>query len=114
MAEQRQIRVVDDLDPTKPGEKRAVLGFNNLAVSLDLCDENYQKLASMIEPYMQAGQPLSNVNLLRDDVVMHLDMKDVRVWAIKQGETVPRRGKLPERVVDRYITEVVQVAVDAP
>lgn len=109
MAEQTQTRVVDDLDPTLPGEKRVVLGLNDVVVICDLSDPNYDRLVEFLRPYLTHGQQLPGVNLLREEVRRRIDPVRIRIWAKQHKLPINARGRIPQSVEDRYLAEEVDV-----
>lgn len=110
MAEQVETRVVDDLDKTIPADKRAVLGFNDVVVSLDLSTPNFEHLTELLEPFLKAGRILPGVNLVREEVQRRIDPARIRIWAQREGYPVMSRGRIPAEVEDAYIkAEVEQI-----
>jgi hypothetical protein len=109
MAEHVETKVVDDLDPSLPGELRTVLGYNDRVVRLDLSKKNHQRLLEALAPFLEHGQVLPGINLVREDVKRRTNPYLIRTWASNKGLEIQQRGRIPQEIEDQYIQEEVRL-----
>jgi hypothetical protein len=105
MAEQTEIKIVDDLDPAKRAERRVIVGLDDKVVVIDLTNEHYEELSQFLKPYLGAGTEMNELDLARQYTTHALDRTIVRKWAAAKGVEVPSRGLVPQKVVDQFLAE---------
>lgn len=107
MAKKTQVMLVDDVDGT-PAAKSIIFGFNGVEYTIDLNDSHVQEINADFDKWIKAarrsggrqrrgtGNPNPQYALMRERAVA------IRAWAKAQGEELPVRGRIPQRIVDAY------------
>lgn len=108
MAQQFQVRYIDDLDGTDLGETSNTLSFafEGKEYSIDLSDENAEAFRSAVAPYIEAGHRVTGnkTKTARKSTgkTSSGDTKAIRDWARTNGYDVSDRGRIPSDVMDAY------------
>lgn len=110
MAQQFQVRYIDDIDGTDLGETSNTIAFafEGKEYSIDLSDENAEAFREAVAPYIQAGQRVtgSKAKTARKatDKTTSGNTKAAREWARANGYEVSDRGRIPADVMAAYAT----------
>ncbi|MBB1033173.1 Lsr2 family protein [Dietzia sp. CQ4] len=108
MAQQFQVRYIDDIDGTDLGEKANVISFafEGKEYSIDLGDENAEAFRAAVAPYIEAGHGVtgSRTKTARKATTKNSvgDTKAIREWARNNGYDVSDRGRIPADVMEAY------------
>lgn len=83
------------------------LAYQSKAYELDLCDDCIGALEKTLSPLLDsARRAKSSVTPMKrrpsGAMARGLDPEDVRTWAKSKGIKVPKRGRIPGSVLDRY------------
>lgn len=111
MAQKVLIRLVDDLDGSEASQT-VQFGLDGTSYEIDLNDENAGRLRQSLAEFVSSGRsvkkagksskPKSPTSKTRVD-----DPKAIRSWAKTKGIDVPDRGRVPNDVRERYLSEAV-------
>jgi hypothetical protein len=108
MAQQFQVRYIDDLDGTDLGETSNTISFafEGKEYSIDLSDDNAQAFREAVAPYVEAGHRVTGnkVKTARKTTTTSGDTKAIRDWARSNGYDVSDRGRIPADVMQAYET----------
>ena len=106
MAQQFQVRYIDDLDGTDLGETSNTISFafEGKEYSIDLSDDNAEAFRQAIAPYIEAGHRVtgSKAKAARRTAAPSGNTKAIREWARNNGYDVSDRGRIPADVADAY------------
>ena len=108
MAQQFQVKYIDDLDGTELGEEANSLSFafEGKEYSIDLSDENAQAFRDVMAPYIDAGHRVTGGRSkpARKSAAKSSsgDTKIIREWARQNGFEVSDRGRIPSDVMEAY------------
>ena len=102
----------DDLTG-EPNASSVVIAVNDRGVQLDLSEDSIKKLTLLLAPYWEAGRESSY------DVVPAMqrrsrdrqtrqanreyDLVELRAWADRNNIELPKRGRIPQAIIDRYL-----------
>lgn len=93
---------VDDLDGSTEdvhtyrfGVPHPDIPGRNAVYDIDLSRENYQKLATLLQPYVEAARFVAGTR-------PRVDNAAVRAWAKEQKILISERGRIPKSVMDAY------------
>jgi hypothetical protein len=103
MAVMRRVKeiVVDDLtgEETEAGV-RVRLSLDGRAVELDLSPVSHERLVDLLEPWLNAGQPVRAAGPRSRP--RNPEAVEARAWARARGYDVPDRGRLNRSVLEAY------------
>lgn len=106
MAQQFQVRFIDDLDGTDLGETSNTISFafEGKEYTIDLSDDNAQAFRDAVAPYIEAGHRVtrSKAKAARRAAAPSGNTKAIREWARNNGYDVSDRGRVPTDVADAY------------
>lgn len=108
MAQQFQVRYIDDLDGTDLGETSNTLSFafEGKEYSIDLSDENAEAFRAAVAPYIEAGHRATGnktkTGRKSTGKTSSGDTKAIRDWARTSGYDVSDRGRIPSDVMEAY------------
>ena len=106
MAQQFQVRYIDDLDGTDLGETSNTISFafEGNEYSIDLSDDNAQAFREAVAPYIDAGHRVTanKAKTARKTATTSEDTKAIREWARNNGYDVSDRGRIPADVMQAY------------
>jgi DNA-binding LacI/PurR family transcriptional regulator len=106
MAQQFQVRYIDDLDGTDLGETSNTISFafEGKEYSIDLSDDNAEAFREAVAPYIEAGHRVtgSKTKPARKTATTSGDTKAIREWARNAGYDVSDRGRIPADVMQAY------------
>lgn len=108
MAQQLQVRYLDDLDGTDLGDKANAISFafEGKEYSIDLSDENAEAFRAAVAPYIEAGHRVTGnrTKTARKSTAKTSsgDTKAIRDWARTNGHDVSDRGRIPADIMDAY------------
>ncbi|MCY1655750.1 Lsr2 family protein [Dietzia sp. SL131] len=108
MAQQFQVRFIDDLDGTDLGETSNTISFafEGKEYAIDLSDDNAQAFRDAITPYVEAGHRVTGrgTKTARKTAskTSSAHTKAIREWARNNGYDVSDRGRIPADVADAY------------
>lgn len=109
MAQQFQMRYIDDIDGTDLGDKANTLffAFDGKEYSIDLSDENADTFRQAMAPYIEAGHRVTGnkTKTARKATAKNAsgDTKAIREWAQANGHGVSDRGRIPATVTEAYL-----------
>jgi hypothetical protein len=95
---------VDDIDGSE-GAKTVQFSVEGTSYEVDLSDANVAKLHEALEPYVKVARKTGAGGRLRKAVGADksgVDLKALRAWAASNDVEVPKRGRIPQSIVDRY------------
>ncbi|MFN3601874.1 MAG: Lsr2 family protein [Dietzia sp.] len=108
MAQQFQVRYIDDIDGTELGEEANSISFafDGKEYSIDLSDENAEAFREVMAPYIDAGHRVTGGKSkpARKAAAKSSsgDTKAIREWARENGFDVSDRGRIPADVMEAY------------
>lgn len=106
MAQQFQVRFIDDLDGTDLGDTSNTISFafEGKEYAIDLSDDNAEAFREAVAPYIQAGHRVtgSKAKAARRTAAPSGNTKAIREWARNNGYDVSDRGRIPADVADAY------------
>lgn len=111
MATRQVTQYVDDLDGTElDGEGRTVhFSLDGRDYEIDLGNDNEQKLANALAPFIDAARPVRTSPAGRggsggrsSSSKSNVDLAAVRKWARENGHEVNDRGRVPGKVTDAF------------
>jgi len=104
LAQQEQIRLVDDLDGS-PAATIVTFGLDWQTYELDLSDDHAAELRELFVPYVEAGRRSRSEGRRpsrRSTARAARTSSPIRAWAEQQGLTVSRRGRIPDHIRRAY------------
>lgn len=110
MAQQFQVRYIDDIDGTDLGGNANTISFafEGKEYSIDLSDENVETFRTAVAPYIKAGHRVTGnkTKTTRKTTTKTAsgDTKAIRDWARAHGYDVSDRGRIPTDVLEAYAT----------
>ncbi|MBB1032669.1 Lsr2 family protein [Dietzia sp. SLG310A2-38A2] len=108
MAQQFQVRYIDDIDGTELGEEANSISFafEGKEYSIDLSDENAEAFREVMAPYIDAGHRVTGGKSKPARKAAAKsgsgDTKAIREWARENGFDVSDRGRIPADVMEAY------------
>lgn len=106
MAQQFQMRYIDDIDGTDLGETSNTISFafEGKEYSIDLSDDNAEVFREAMAPYIDAGHRVTGrkTKTARKTTTTSGDTKAAREWARNNGYDVSDRGRIPADVMQAY------------
>lgn len=107
MAQQFQVRYIDDIDGTDLGDKPNAISFavEGKEYSIDLSDENAEAFRAAVAPYIEAGHRVTGRNKAARRTsaqTSSTETKAIREWAQANGYDVSNRGRIPADVMQAY------------
>lgn len=103
MAKRATVSLSDDLDGSEgPGVRTVMFGWQGTEYEIDLNESHREDFALAIGRYLHAarharpGHPRTRTEAQRQRT------RDIRRWAVAQGEQLQDRGRIPSRVIQRY------------
>jgi hypothetical protein len=102
----RATTLVDDMDGT-PGAQERKFTIGGTSYSIDLTDQNYQKLLEAIEPF-RSNAKVRRARKNRAPVLTPEDRAAIRVWAAENGKALAPRGRFPNVLVNEYYRSLEQ------
>ncbi|WP_163377143.1 Lsr2 family protein [Dietzia sp. Alg238-R159] len=108
MAQQFQVRYIDDIDGADLGDKPNAISFafEGKEYSIDLSDANAEAFRAAVAPYIEAGHRVtgSKTKTARKATAKTAsgDTKAIREWARTNGYDVSDRGRIPADVMEAY------------
>lgn len=107
MAQQVQVRLVDDIDGSDAAETIS-LGLDGKSYQLDLSEKNAKKLRKAMEPFVAAARRARGAGRgrSRGSSASPATTRDrtaaIREWARENGHQVADRGRIPASVIAAY------------
>ena len=107
MAQQVQVRLVDDIDGLDAAETIS-LGLDGKSYQLDLSEKNAKKLRKAMEPFVAAARRARGAGRGRSrrSSASPATTRDrtaaIREWARENGHQVADRGRIPASVIAAY------------
>jgi Lsr2 len=110
VARREVVELIDDLDGSRipAGEGHTVqFTLDGQALEIDLTKKNADQLRSTLAPYMAAarkmrGKPADGRRRKVDGVTRLYDPKIIRRWAEANQVELPKRGRIPQRIIDQF------------
>ena len=104
MAQKRVVELIDDLDGTAANQT-VKFALDGNSYEVDLNDANADELRSSLERFTaQARRTGGRKQSAIDLGSAGPSTKDMRAWALAQGMEVNLRGRVPESLVQQYVT----------
>ncbi|WP_150461886.1 histone-like nucleoid-structuring protein Lsr2 [Nesterenkonia ebinurensis] len=94
MAKQIQEILVDDLDGS-PAKETVNFGLDNRFYAIDLSSENAKELRDSLKKYVRKATPVAPPS-------PQSEARKIREWAVANGYSVAKRGRLHRDIVDAY------------
>ena len=103
MAKQITTTVSDDIDGS-PDAQSVAFAFQGVTYSIDLASKNLDKLTKALAPFIDhaARQRGGSVKPEAAKSNRPYDIAQLREWAGKNKVSVPKRGRIPQAVVEQY------------
>lgn len=113
MAKQVITTLVDDIDG-KPADQTVEFGLDGVGYTIDLSDQNANRLRTALQPFVDAGSRMGRVaaggratgrSAGRGFAVPRTSRDQtaaIRDWAAKNGHEISNRGRIPAKVVEAY------------
>jgi hypothetical protein len=107
MAQERIIRLIDDLDKGE-AEETVRFGLDGVQYEIDLSSKNAAKLRQALGPYVNAGRRQSRAAASTprrrgvQAVSDRAQNKAIREWARSKKKKISDRGRIPEEIVAEY------------
>ena len=105
MAKRTIVTITDDLDGSEDAET-VTFAYDGSSYEIDLSEENRRKLEEALQPFIDAGRPLSGSRSAgaasRPRRGVPLNLAAVRAWAVDNGHEVNQRGRIPAAVIEAY------------
>ena len=99
MAQQFQVRYIDDLDGTDLGEASNTIrfAFEGKEYSIDLSDDNAEEFREAVAPYIEAGHRVtgSKAKTARKTAATSGNTRAIRDWARANGYNVSADASPP-------------------
>ena len=109
MAQRIEVRLVDDLDGaelSKDNGQTVTFALDGISYEIDLSNDNAQKMRADLGKYVNAGRKLSETRSSSRraprKLTQHYDIAAVKAWADSHHKDYPKRGRLPQRLIDDY------------
>lgn len=118
MAQKTIITLIDDLDPSGElvADETVHFALDGKSYEIDLCADNAHVLRARLKEFIQGGRevkagprrvtrPMTQPAGDGATSSRHQngdDPADIRAWALKEGLTLPTRGRLPAKVCAAY------------
>ena len=108
MAQQFQVRYIDDIDGTEQGDEANSISFafDGKEYSIDLSDENAEAFREVMAPYIDAGHRVTGGKGKSPRKAAAKtasgDTKAIREWARNNNFDVSDRGRIPADVMEAY------------
>jgi hypothetical protein len=101
-------QLTDDLDGS-PATETVTFAYQGRSYEIDLSAEHARELEEHLGPYLEHGRRLRKPRgkATGGNGQRELDTKAVRQWAKDEGIEVPRRGRIPQDIVRRYVASVL-------
>jgi len=97
--------ILDDLDGSE-GASTVFFAFEGRSYEIDLSEENRDKFAEAIQPYIDHARSTSSLRRSGPSSSPRggqtKDLNAIREWARANGYTVSDRGRIAATVVDAY------------
>ena len=96
--------VVDDLDGSE-GAQTIQFSIQGSEYEVDLTDSNVARLHEALEPYVKVARKVGVGGRIRRAVgtdKSSVDLKALRAWAASNDIDVPKRGRIPQSIVDKF------------
>ncbi len=110
MAQRTRIELIDDLDGSE-AEESIEFCLDGVQYSIDLSDENAEKLREALSEFIDAGtrlggrrkrKPATSGRAGTPGAVDREQTKAIREWARNQGYEISDRGRIPRQIVQEY------------
>lgn len=105
MARSVKVILTDDIDGT-PAESTIEFAYKGNEYEIDLSEENAEKLADALAPFITAGRKTSSGRgrgkASGSAASNREETQKIRLWAIDAGKSVNARGRIPQEIVDAY------------
>ena len=103
MASRTLVILEDDLDGGE-ATQTVQLGYRGAQYEIDLSDKNADKLAKVLEPFLDAGRRLGGRkrSTTRGTASADASTADIREWAVANGYEVSTRGRVSAAVREAY------------
>lgn len=109
MAQQFQVRYIDDLDGSDLGSvaNSISFAFEGREYTIDLSDENAAQFREVMSPYIENGHRVTGARAkpARKAATRSTssgDTKAIREWARENGHDVSDRGRIPADIMEAY------------
>ncbi|MEU9834182.1 Lsr2 family protein [Streptosporangium sp. NPDC048047] len=109
----QKVILVDDLDHSESADvTKREFSLLNRTFAIDLSDDNQRRLREalgLIEKVLESSREVRQASRSRRPADAPVRLRghtttDVREWAREQGLEVPVRGRVPEEVLERFLT----------
>ena len=103
VAQKITVALEDDLDGGR-ADQTVRFGFGGTEYEIDLSKKNTAAFRKQIAPYIEHGRKTGRAAARRSirTPASRQRSTDIRAWAVEQGITVSKRGRIPANVVEKY------------
>lgn len=107
MGTRTEVTYFDDIDGSTGDVRTVRLAVDGQQVEVDLSSSNADKLADLLEPYLNAGRKVSDSSRRRRAPSATPSAKGgntqaIRDWAQANGYQVNARGRIRKEIVEAY------------
>lgn len=101
MARKTYVELIDDIDGTSAAETVA-FGLDGKSYSIDLSDENAEKLREALAPFVDAAAVEPRTKAKAPGKKPSGEAGKIRAWARENGYEIGNRGAIPAEIRDAY------------
>lgn len=107
MAQIREVRLVDDRDPSLLADETIPFGLDGKHYEIDLTADHAKALRESLEEWIEVARKASSSNAApqrrrSSDTSGRADQSAIRAWARENGHSVNDRGRISEVVRKAY------------
>lgn len=95
------VELRDDLDGT-PAQHTVRFALEDSVYEIDLNSGNREKLVAAMAPFAAAARRVSSSGSVAVQAETPVDARAVREWARVNDIEVPARGRIPDRIIEKY------------
>ncbi|MDN4613615.1 Lsr2 family protein [Leifsonia sp. F6_8S_P_1B] len=95
--------ILDDIDGSEDAST-VFFAFDGRSYEIDLSDENRDRLASALQPFIDAARTTSSLqrSTTGSRPAQQRDLNEIREWARNNGFSVSDRGRVAAHVIEAY------------
>jgi hypothetical protein len=98
----RNIVIMSDLSGDG-GAIPVTFAFHGRAYEIDLTDDEFAAFEEALKPYIGKARHVGRKTATAGDkTVLPADPKAIRAWADAHGFMVPKKGRVPKHIVEKY------------
>ena len=104
----QRIVLSDDINGETENVSTHTFAWDGQTIEIDLTEKNAEKVASFLQPYVEAGRKVSNRGAGTGSPRKASASSDrtrtqaIKMWALDNGISVNERGRLASSVIEAY------------